>query len=146
MERRTHQRFPTLSVIKTVEISRGEGRTNVPAIMCDISVGGLAMITFLPFPKLSTIILDLNLPGINLRKVPAQIIRVEEKNGTYLIGLKFVKIPVKLKKQINGMALDWKNCEERLAVKQKPNCSRCLYYNLCTKKDKKIYAKHQGSA
>ncbi|MFH1957557.1 MAG: PilZ domain-containing protein [bacterium] len=146
MERRIHQRFPTLSVIKTVEISRGDGRTNVPAIMCDISVGGLAMITFLPLPKLSKIVLDLNLPGINLRKVVAQIIRVEEKNGTYLIGLKFVKIPVKLKKKINDMALDWKTCEEGCAVGQKPSCSRCSYYNLCTKKDKKIYAKHQGSA
>jgi len=146
MEKRTHQRFPTLSVIKTVEISTGEGRSSVPAIMCDISAGGLAMITFLPFPKLSKIVLDLTLPGISLKKVPAQIVRIEEKNGTYLIGLKFTKVPAKLKETINSMAKDWKACEERLAVKKKANCIKCSYYTLCTKENKKNYAQHQGSA
>ncbi len=145
-ERRNHLRFPTLSVIKTVEIHSGDGKTDVPAIMCDVSVGGLAMITFMPLPKNSDIVLDLNMPDINLSKVAAKIVRVEEKNGTFLIALEFSDLQPSVKKKINAMALDWKKCEERLSVGEKIECLNCSYYNLCNKEVKTKHVAHQCSA
>ncbi|PKM99570.1 MAG: hypothetical protein CVU78_05635 [Elusimicrobia bacterium HGW-Elusimicrobia-2] len=145
-ERRIHLRFPTLSVIKTVEISSSDGKTDIPAIMCDVSVGGMAMITFLPLPKNSDIVLDLKMPDINLRKVTARIVRVEEKNGTFLIALKFRSLDNTVKKKINAMALDWQKCEERQAVGEKTECRNCAYYNLCNKEAKKKHAANQCSA
>ncbi|MCD6311020.1 MAG: PilZ domain-containing protein [Elusimicrobia bacterium] len=145
-ERRIHLRFPTLSVIKTVEIHSADGKTNVPAIMCDVSAGGLAMITFMPLPKDSDIVLDLNMPDINLNKVAAKIVRVEEKNGTFLVALEFNALSSVVKKKINNMALDWKKCEERLSVGEKTECLNCSYYNLCNKEVKKKHVAHQCSA
>lgn len=145
-ERRNHLRFPTLSVIKTVEIHTGAGKTDVPAIMCDVSVGGMAIITFLPLPKNSDIVLDLNMPDINLRKVTAKIVRVEEKNGTFLVALEFSALDPAVKKKINALALDWKKCEEQLSVGEKTECLNCSYYNLCNKEVKKKNAAHQSSA
>ena len=145
-ERRNHLRFPTLSVIKTVEIHTGDGKTDVPAIMCDVSVGGMAMITFLPLPKNSDIVLDLNMPDISLSKVAAKIVRVEEKNGTFLIALEFNTLDPAVKKKINTLALDWQKCEERLSVGEKIECRSCSYYNLCNKEVKKKHAAHQCSA
>ncbi|MBA3064909.1 PilZ domain-containing protein [bacterium] len=145
-ERRIHLRFPTLSVIKTVEIHSTDGKTDIPAIMCDVSVGGLAMITFMPLPKNSDIVLDLNMPDINLHKVTAKIVRVEEKNGTFLIALEFSNLNPAVKKKINAMAIDWKKCEERMSVGEKIECPHCSYYNLCSKEVKKKHAAHQCSA
>ena len=136
-EKRRHQRFPTLSVVKSVEITQGAGKTNVPAIMCDISAGGMAMITCLPLPAASDIVLDLNMPEIDLKKVHARIVRTKEKNGTYLIALEFKRLSPVLKNKINTMAIDWKVCEQRLTAGKKINCSKCSYYALCTKKVKK---------
>ena len=148
VERRAHPRFPTLSVIKTVEIKRGEGREDIPAIMCDLSAGGLAMITFLPMPLDGEIILDISIPGINLKDVRAKIVRIEEKKGTYLVALKFLKISNGIKKAINRMAADWKRCEENLAAGKKVDCSLCSYYDICTKeaKAKTRNVSHLGSA
>ncbi len=135
-ERRAHPRFPTLSVIKTVEIKRGEGREDIPAIMCDLSAGGLAMITFLPMPLEGEIVLNISVPGINLKDVRAKIVRIEEKSGTYLVALKFLKISDKIKKTISRMASDWKKCEENLASGKKVDCSHCSYYDICSKEAK----------
>ena len=145
-ERRIHLRFPTLSVIKTVEISSPDGKTDIPAIMCDVSAGGMAMITFLPLPANSEIELDLNMPDINLKKVTARIVRVEEKNGTFLIALEFVSLDKSVRQKINAMALDWQRCKERQAVGEKTECPDCSYYNLCNKEAKKKHAAHQCSA
>jgi len=145
-ERRIHTRIPTLSVIKTIEISQGDGKTSIPAIMCDISAGGLAMITFLPLPSSSEIVLDIGIPEINLKNVCARIVRTKEKNGTYLVALEFKNLPLKLKDKINKMANDWKKCEELLTSGEKIDCSKCSYYALCAKKVKKIHGSHQGSA
>ncbi|MEA2081905.1 MAG: PilZ domain-containing protein [Elusimicrobiota bacterium] len=145
-ERRDHLRFPTLSVIKTVELHTADGKTDIPAIMCDVSAGGLAMITFLPLPKNSDIVLDLNMPDISLSKVAARVVRVEEKNGTFMIALEFRALDEALKKTINNMALDWKKCEERLSIGEKVDCKNCSYFNLCNKEVKQPNAAHQCSA
>ena len=145
-EKRTHERFPALSIIKTVEINRGAGKESIPAIMYNISEGGMAIITFLPLPSEREIILNLNFSGIDLHEVHAKIIRTEEKKGTYLIALKFLKIPAKTKKIIKKMASDWKACEDESGSHNKIDCSNCSYYQICTKSIKKRYARHQSSA
>jgi len=142
MDRRKHQRMPTLSIIKEVELARNGSGEKIPAIMCDISAGGLAIITFLPLPEGAEIILNLALPDINLKNVKARIVRTAEKNGTYLAGLQFLNLSRKLKAKINKMALDWKKCEDNLALGLKVDCSKCSYYKICTKKAKSVNVSH----
>jgi len=142
VDRRRHQRMPTLSVIKEVELTKNGSGEKIPAIMSDISAGGLAIITFLPLPQNAEIILNLALPGINLKNVKAKIVRIVEKNGTYLAGLQFLNLSRKLKVKINKMALDWKKCEDNLSLGLKIDCSKCSYYKICSKEAKSVNVSH----
>jgi len=139
-ERRKYKRFPTLSVLKSIELSAPslKMKESIPAIMFNLSGGGIAFITFCPFPLNSNILFNLDLGDIKLKNIKGKVVRMEEKKQTYLVGVQFLNLPQRDKKKIIKMADDYESCESRILHHENIICfpSSCSYYNLCNKKQK----------
>ncbi|MCK4533131.1 PilZ domain-containing protein [bacterium] len=147
-ERRKHPRFPIISdLVEPVmlKVSSCEIKEGVPGIMLDLSAGGMVVITFIPLQEGSLLELTINLPGLKIEKAEGKIVRVEEKAGTYAVGIGFFKLSKKVKEKIKQMAKDFHHCKIRQLNGEKNICFKeCSYYLLCsqtikghTKKNKK---------
>ena len=141
-ERRINSRFPTITIIKEVAIEVSHHtlrkRTILPAIMYNLSIGGIAIVTFDRVPVGAKITLNLELAGINLKDVKGRVTRVEGKKMTFLIAISFNKLNKELKKTIAKVASDADLCETKILLGEKHACTfKCNYYDLCTNVMKK---------
>ena len=135
-ERRKHRRIPAVTVAKEalVESPKTKFKREIPAIISDLSAGGMALITFLSLPVNAFISLNFNLDGLKLKDVEGRIVRVEGKQKTYLIVIAFTKIRAEVKNRINMMADAFDLCETRRMMGEENICStECAYYQLCAK-------------
>lgn len=135
-ERRKHSRFPIISDLVEpimLKVSSCEIKEGVPGIMMDLSAGGVVVITFIPLPEKSLLELSINIPGLKIKKVVGKIVRVEEKTGTYTVGIGFTKLSKAVKDKINQMAKDFHHCKMRHLNGEKNICfKKCSYYALCS--------------
>lgn len=135
-ERRKYRRIPTISVVKEALIESQDLnlKTEIPAILFNLSAGGLALITFLSIPQDSFIHMNFNLDGLKLKDVEGKVVRVEGKKKTYLVVVAFTKIRDEVKNRINMMADAFDLCETRISLGEENVCSQaCSYYQLCSK-------------
>ena len=145
IDRRMHFRFPTITIVKEVVIFVTHPRTRnkviLPAIMYNLSAGGIAIVTFEKVPLGSLITLNLNLDSINLKNVTGKVVRLEGRNVTFLIAIDFINLTRELKSKITKIASDADMCETRIMLGEKHVCKlKCSYYPLCTNPIKKKYA------
>ena len=135
-EKRKHKRFPTISLIKEIVIEAPsiDIEDSVPAIMFNLSAGGIAIITFVDVPEKSMINIKFNLPGLKLDNIEGEIVRVEKKRSTYLIAISFRNIKKSLQDKIRRIANDFDICKTRILRGEKKICFKeCGYYKMCTK-------------
>ena len=135
-ERRKYKRIPTISMVKEtmIESEALKLKREIPAILFNLSAGGMALITFLSLPRDALISLNFNLDGLKLKDVEGRVVRVEGRKKTYLIVIAFTKITDELRKHINTMADAFDFCETRILMGEKDVCStECSYYQLCSK-------------
>jgi c-di-GMP-binding flagellar brake protein YcgR len=140
-ERRKYKRIPTISMVKEalIESEALKLRKEIPAILFNLSAGGMALITFLSLPRDALISLNFNLDGLKLKDVEGRVVRVEGRKKTYLIVIAFTKITDELRKHINTMADAFDFCETRILMGEKDVCStECSYYQLCSKPVKMV--------
>ncbi len=141
-ERRRHKRFPVMSgIAEPVDIvfspSPVEPKEPVPGIITDLSAGGLALMTFVPVPIEATISITLDLPGLEKTKLDGKVLRREDKEGTYLHGIKFFHVSEKVAHKLGYMGNDYQDCEIKLSFGVKDVCDKkCHYWLLCTKSAK----------
>src|SRR3989339_1632691 len=139
-DRRLHTRFPTLSVIKSIDISCPglNLQTSIPAIMFDLSAGGIALITFCPFPIHSQVTLNLELGTFKLKNVEGEVVRTKEKKQTYLVAIQFTNLAKEQKAFIAAMAENYAACETRILHREEKVCfpKTCSYYQLCSKPER----------
>ena len=107
-----------------------------PAILTNLSAGGMQLITFLAPPHAKRLDMKLTLPGLEL-PVTGRVVRVTEKGETFVVGIQFVKIQKKDQKRINDMAADNFDCDTRLSLALPESCVReCRFNRLCHKTQK----------
>jgi len=138
LDRRKWKRVPiTANIAKpmVLQVPSSAGEQTIPAIVINISAGGMCILSFLPVETKELIKLNMEIGGIKMDGVKAKIVWTREKSGTYLVGLEFCNISRGLHKRLNAMAEDYFECEERILKGQgyeacHPNCS---FWSLCTK-------------
>ena len=149
-ERRRHQRLPVMEgMVEPITIGFGkeEGGPGAakrprqqPAILTNLSAGGLSLITFMEPPHAKRLDLVLLLPGLNHIPVEGKVVRVLEKGQTFNVGIAFTKIAKKHRDRINAMAQDHMDCETRIGLKLPEACvSDCSFHSLCAKPQKGPY-------
>lgn len=140
-ERRQHRRFQVVDgMIEpiTLELEGVEAANKkVPAIMTDLSAGGMSLLMFIEPPHAKTFQMTLSIPGLEGVAIQASVARVHQKGETFSVGLSFVKIPKDAQKRIEKMAEDSADCETRTALRLPDACGPdCPFHSLFTPKAK----------
>ena len=149
-ERREHVRLPILhGILEPVNVDfydkddAGKSRPQ-PAILVDLSAGGMRLITFLEPPHSKELNMILKLVGVKEMPITGKISWVKEKGGVFMNGITFSSISHDDKKRINDLAEDYVDCDTRLALKLPEVCvDTCRAHGLCNKpqKDEPLFKK-----
>ena len=137
-ERRRHPRLPLhLSVAKLVDFKFDGLDQPAPAVLVDLSAGGLSMICF-ALPQIAKdLTFRLSLPGLVNAKLKGKIIRARRKGETYQVGIAFTEFQDKWAHLISKLAKAYTVCEERLQQGDRNFCFReCAFWSLCQKEEK----------
>ena len=142
-EKRKSKRFPVLyHLIKPVLIrTQGSkaGRAS-PAIMANLSAGGMALLTFSSLPVGKNILISFDLKDLKIDNVKSRVVRVENKEGSYILGVQFLNLKKELADVINKLADDFDSCETRILLGEKPICRKgCSYFEHCQRVAKGHY-------
>jgi len=142
-ERRKHARLPIIhGVVEPVDLvyddPSGPGKSvTQPAILSNLSAGGMRLMTFIEPPKGKILEMCLDMPGLGKVPVKGSISWIRGKGGVFLTGIAFTEISKHASQKITHMAEDYEDCETRISLKLPevcvPNC-RCQY--LCNKPHK----------
>lgn len=141
-ERRQHRRIavvegmiePITLILDGVE---GAGKT-IPAIMTDLSAGGMSLLMFVEPPHAKTFQMTLSIPGLDGVPIEAAVVRVHQKGDTYSVGLSFARIPKDAQKRIEKMAEDSADCDTRTALRLPDACGDdCPFHSLFRRGGKK---------
>ena len=141
-ERRKHRRFSIAEGLVepiTIEFDPepGVASSKVPAILTNLSGGGMSLITFTEPPRTKTVFLRIDLPCLNNCRITAKPVRIHSKGNVYTIGLTFVKISSKDRSHIEKMANDFNDCETRIGLGLPEACvPDCDCNELCNKPQK----------
>ncbi|OGS07742.1 MAG: hypothetical protein A2270_04870 [Elusimicrobia bacterium RIFOXYA12_FULL_51_18] len=149
-ERREHVRLPILhGILEPVDVNFydkddvSKSRPQ-PAILVDLSAGGMRLITFLEPPHSKELNMVLKLAGVKEMPIIGKISWVKEKGGVFMNGITFSDIGQEDKKRISEMAEDYVDCDTRIALKLPEVCvGNCGAHGLCNKpqKDEPLFKK-----
>ena len=148
-ERRRFPRFPVMQgMIEPITVNfdletpprASRAPRNQPAILTNLSAGGMSLLMFLEPPKTRRIDMVLNLPGLSDVPIEGKVVRISEKGQTFNVGIAFTRIAKRHQERIIGMAQDNLDCETRISLKLPEVCvETCTFHSLCAKPQKGPY-------
>jgi hypothetical protein len=137
-DRRKHPRLPLhLSVAKLVDFKCDGLDQPAPAILVDLSAGGLSMIAF-ALPKLTkNVTFRLELPGLVNAQLHGKIVRATKKGETYQVAVSFSEFKEEWARLVTKLVRAYNECEDRLSQGDRRFCFKaCAFFALCQKDEK----------
>jgi hypothetical protein len=137
-ERRKHPRLPLhLSIAKLVDFKCDGLEQPAPAILVDLSAGGLSMIAF-ALPQLTkNVTFRLELPGLVNTQLHGRIVRAIKKGETYQVAIAFNEFKEEWARLVKKLVRAYNECEDRLSQGDRRFCfKRCAFFVLCQKEEK----------
>ena len=131
-EKRKFKRFPVLYyLIKPVLLRTEdtESGASMPAIMANLSSGGMALMTFSPVSIGQKLIISLDLKTLHVKNFKSKVVRCENKGGSYVLGIEFLDMEKEISDKINKMADDFDLCETRILIGDRPVCRKSCHYS-----------------
>jgi hypothetical protein len=137
-ERRRHPRLPLhLSVAKLVDFKFDGLEQSAPAVLVDLSAGGLAMILFAMPNMTKDLTFSMSLPGLVNAKLKGKIVRARRKGETYMVAIEFTEFQDKWANLVSKLTKAYSACEERLLQGDRHFCFKdCAFFPLCQKEEK----------
>ena len=137
-ERRRHPRLPLhLSVAKPVDFKCDGLQHPAPAVLVDLSAGGLSMICFALPHMAKDLTFRISLPGLVNAKLKGKIVRARRKGETYQVAIAFSEFQDKWAHLVSKLTKAYNVCEERLQQGDRHFCFReCAFFPLCQKEEK----------
>jgi hypothetical protein len=143
-ERRRHARLPVVEgMIEPITVRFGSedgvsaSSPGQPAILTNLSAGGMSLLMFLEPPHAKRLDMMLTIPGLEHVAIAGRVVRVHQKGPTYNVGISFTQISKKHQDQISKMAEDLGDCKTRIALKLPEVCQRaCTFHALCVQPQK----------
>jgi hypothetical protein len=142
-ERRKHRRFSVVEGMVepiTLELEGADSMMRKqPAIMTDLSAGGISLLMFVEPPHTKNFQMTLSIPGLEGVPIEASVVRVHQKGETYSVGLIFKKIPRDAQKSIEKMAEDSADCQTRTSLGLPDACGTdCPFHSLFSAQTAKL--------
>ncbi len=140
-DRRKFPRFPVMEgMIEPITLQlegSGSAPRNQPAILTNLSAGGMSLVLFAEPPRTRRFEMILSLPGLSEVPVEGKVVHINEKGQTYKVGISFTKISKKHQNQIVSMAQDHMDCDTRVSLGLPEACvPKCHFNALCMKPQK----------
>ncbi len=129
-ERRRHPRLPLhLSVVKMVDFKCEGLDQTAPAILIDISAGGVGMVCF-ALPQLAkNITFSIDLPDLVKAKLHGKIIRAVQKGDTYRVAIEFTEFQEQWGHMVTKLIKSHKDCEDRWSQGDRKHCPKeCAFH------------------
>lgn len=139
VERRKSRRLPVVGGLIEPITLQFDGGTSAgqPAILTNLSAGGMSLVMFAHPPRTNKLDMVLALPGLSEVALEGKVVHVNEKGQTYNVGIAFTKISKKHQSQINAMAQDYADCDIRVSLGLPEACvPACGFNKLCAKPQK----------
>jgi len=131
-ERRKHPRLPLhLSVAKLMNF-KCEGLDHpAPAILVDLSAGGLSMICF-ALPQIAKrVTFRLDLPGLASAQMHGRVVRAHRKGDTYHVAIAFTEFQKEWAHMIAKLVKSYNTCQEQWAQGDRLHCPKdCAYHKI----------------
>jgi hypothetical protein len=110
----------------------------VPAVLFDLSAGGMCLLSFVPVDLGSRIMTQIILPGLNMKLIEGKVMWTLEKGRSYRLGITFTKIDKSDVDTLAAIADDFVRCDAKIAAGDNSVCvDNCRYFALCEKPQKK---------
>ena len=139
-ERRKHSRMPAIhNLVKPIELLFAPPAevTTVPAVLMDLSAGGMSLLTFVPIETGTSVRAEIDFRGLRVNTAVGKVVWSAPKDESWRLGIRFSEISKPEAKKINNMAIDFTDCETKLAAGAGDVCFRgCRYWKLCEKEQK----------
>jgi len=154
-ERRKHARLPIIhDMVEPVDLTyqdpREKGKMQTqPAILANLSAGGMRLVTFMEPPKTGVLEMCIELPGLGKIPVKGRISWIHSKGDVFTSGIAFTEISKVNCDKINAIAEDYEDCETRIGLKLPEVCvPNCKSYYLCNKmqKDSELFEPSKRTA
>ena len=131
-ERRKHPRLPLhLSVAKLVDFKCEGFDQPSPAILVDLSAGGLSMICFALPPMAQKVTFRLKLPGLVNAQMHGRVVRAHRKGETFRVAVAFTEFQEEWAHLIGKLAKSYKDCQDRYDQGDRLHCPKdCAYRQL----------------
>lgn len=140
-DRRKHTRIPIINgVLHPVDLAypgADNKAVTQPAILSNLSAGGMSLMTFLEPPKTSVLEICLDMPGLEKVSVKGRVSWIRSRSGVYMTGIAFTEINQHNARKITDMAEDFQDCEMRISLHLPEVCvETCRSHYLCNKPQK----------
>lgn len=135
LNRRKHSRLPIIkNVAKELFVSTDKGFFQ--GLIINLSAGGLLLLMYADLPVGSQVCLLFDYPPLETEPIFGEVIRsTQTKALVREVAIKFNKISTIDTKKINRLAIDYTDCENKIALGALDVCRKeCSYYNFCEKK------------
>ena len=135
LNRRNHPRLPVIkNIAKEIFISTYKGFFQ--GLIVNFSANGLLLLMYENIPVGTSVCFVFDYPPLETDSIFGEIIRSEKtKSMLREVAIKFIKINTLDSKKINRLAIDYTDCENKIALGAKDVCiKKCSFYNLCEKK------------
>lgn len=135
-DKRSHKRFPVLKdMAEPVDlVLMEENPREVPAVLTNLSAGGMALIVFAHVTGGAKLKIVLDVHGLEGVELNGRVAWTQPKGDTTAIGVRFDHLASATVQQINRMAEEFQDCELKISFGLKDVCFRaCAYWALCAK-------------
>jgi hypothetical protein len=112
----------------------------VPAVMTNLSTGGMSMVVFAHVSGDTRLRIVLNVPGLEGIELNGHVAWTQFKGDTTTVGVRFSHVSHDSSHRITRMTEHYADCELKLSFGLRDVCFReCSYWPLC---DKPVKLKH----
>ncbi|MDR0646784.1 MAG: PilZ domain-containing protein [Elusimicrobiota bacterium] len=146
-DRRRHPRVPVIqNIVEPIDLVYTDDKTGtqtvVPAVLADLSLSGMRLVSFLKAPVAGNMNIKMELPFIGGFSVSARTTWVRQKGPVYTMGIEFTEIHGSVAAKIQAMADDFNDCNTRIMLRLPEVCvPNCKANALCNKiqKDEMLF-------
>lgn len=136
VEKRKNRRMPLIKQFGEPVMIQMDDKS-VPGVILDLSADGVSMMTYAHIPVGTEICLSIDIPGLKTSPMNGKVVWALPKGDMWRMGLYISSINTLDAKQINRMAIDFTDCENRIALGAKDVCFlKCSYFKICNKPQK----------
>ena len=138
-ERRKFKRYPVIHEMdRPIQLTLE--KDVLPAVLVDLSAGGMALLTYASIPIGKEINIIIDFPGFKSHTLNGQVVWSLPKGEMFRVGIAFNKLDPVDFRHINRMAFDFTDCQTKLTLGVTDVCfKKCSYYSLCQKEVKKKF-------